>query len=118
TKFILPLPGKIVSVVAGNARDLSAGDPTHQIKLGMKDVMVMREQDGSFAALDLKCTHAGCIVHWQPNQKIFKCPCHGGEYDATGKVIKGPPPRPLNRLQVAVNNHGDITVTDLPAANV
>lgn len=117
TKFILPLPGQIVSAVAGNARDISAGDP-RVIKLGMKDVMVMRAQDGSFMALDLKCTHAGCIVKWQPDQKLFKCPCHGGEYDASGKVVKGPPPRPLNKLQISVNNHGDIIVTDLPAANV
>src|SRR5690348_11581609 len=97
TKFILPLPGQIVSMLAGNARDPSAGDPTHVIKLGMNDVMLLREQDGSFVALDLKCTHAGCIVNWPPDQNNFKCPCHGGEYDTNGKVVKGPPPRPLNR---------------------
>ena len=28
--------------------------------------------------------------------KKFRCPCHGGVYDADGKVLEGPPPRPLD----------------------
>jgi hypothetical protein len=32
----------------------------------------------------------------------FICPCHGGVYDFSGKVIGGPPPRPLDRFQTRV----------------
>ncbi|MEJ5172427.1 MAG: Rieske 2Fe-2S domain-containing protein [Hydrogenothermaceae bacterium] len=42
------------------------------------------------------CTHLGCIPNWEADKKIWHCPCHGGEYDACGKNIFGPPPRPLD----------------------
>ncbi|SNZ07871.1 ubiquinol-cytochrome c reductase iron-sulfur subunit [Persephonella hydrogeniphila] len=42
------------------------------------------------------CTHLGCIPNWEPDKKIFKCPCHGGEFNACGVNIFGPPPRPLD----------------------
>ncbi len=42
------------------------------------------------------CTHLGCIPNWEPDRQIFKCPCHGGEYNACGVNTFGPPPRPLD----------------------
>jgi len=40
------------------------------------------------------CTHLGCIPAWKEN--MWKCACHGGEFDASGKNTFGPPPRPLD----------------------
>ena len=34
----------------------------------------------------------------------FICPCHGGVYDFQGKVIGGPPVRPLDRFQTRVRD--------------
>ncbi|MBZ7932539.1 ubiquinol-cytochrome c reductase iron-sulfur subunit [Campylobacter sp. RM10543] len=42
------------------------------------------------------CTHLGCIPAYHPSEQIFKCACHGGEFDTSGKNIFGPPPRPLD----------------------
>jgi ubiquinol-cytochrome c reductase iron-sulfur subunit len=42
------------------------------------------------------CTHLGCIPAWEPDKKIFKCACHGGEFDACGTNTFGPPPRPFD----------------------
>ena len=39
------------------------------------------------------CTHLGCIPAWKKD--VWKCACHGGEFDATGKQTFGPPPKPL-----------------------
>jgi menaquinol-cytochrome c reductase iron-sulfur subunit len=55
-------------------------------------------------ALSPVCTHLGCGVSWDEKQKKFFCPCHGGVYDAEGKVIAGPPPHPLDRLEVKVED--------------
>ncbi|RXJ94362.1 ubiquinol-cytochrome c reductase iron-sulfur subunit [Malaciobacter molluscorum] len=40
------------------------------------------------------CTHLGCIPAWKKTK--WKCPCHGGEFNASGEEIFGPPPRPLD----------------------
>lgn len=56
-------------------------------------------------ALDSTCTHLGCRTRFNPDSKLIECPCHGGVYDATGKVIGGPPPSPLQSLATRVENN-------------
>lgn len=41
------------------------------------------------------CTHLGCIPAYAPSEGLFKCACHGGEFDISGRNIFGPPPKPL-----------------------
>lgn len=41
------------------------------------------------------CTHLGCIPSWLPNKEIFKCACHGGEFNVDGVNTFGPPPTPM-----------------------
>jgi Rieske Fe-S protein len=53
------------------------------------------------------CTHLGCQVLWDASKKHFKCPCHGGVYDASGKVLDGPPPRPLTVIEARVEGTDD-----------
>jgi menaquinol-cytochrome c reductase iron-sulfur subunit len=50
------------------------------------------------------CTHMGCNVVWNSEKQRFLCPCHGGQYLADGRNVAGPPPRPLDRLPVRVEN--------------
>lgn len=60
-------------------------------------------------ALSLVCTHLACIVKWDETEQLLKCPCHAGFFDPTGKVLAGPPPRPLPQLKVMVRE-GQIMV--------
>lgn len=39
------------------------------------------------------CTHLGCIPAWKKD--VWKCACHGGEFNANGEETFGPPPKPL-----------------------
>ncbi|MGE5239163.1 MAG: ubiquinol-cytochrome c reductase iron-sulfur subunit [Chloroflexota bacterium] len=48
------------------------------------------------------CTHLGCFVNWDSRKKEFICPCHAGRYSVDGKVIGGPPPRPLTELPLSI----------------
>jgi Rieske Fe-S protein len=48
------------------------------------------------------CTHQGCIVKWQPERRLFSCPCHQGLFDQRGNVVSGFPQLPLPRLNVGV----------------
>lgn len=60
--------------------------------------------DGGFLAVSSKCTHLGCAVPWNPEQKKFICPCHASEFDIFGNVISSPAPRALDLFKVTVIN--------------
>ena len=65
-------------------------------------VFIDREGDG-YRAMSSTCAHLGCRVKWDAESKHFLCPCHGGVYDREGRVLSGPPPRPLDRIAVRLN---------------
>ena len=39
---------------------------------------------------------------YSPGSAGYVCPCHGGAYDSRGLVTGGPPPRPLDRVDIKV----------------
>jgi Rieske Fe-S protein len=53
--------------------------------------------------LNAICTHLGCVVPWNKAENKFICTCHGSQYNAEGKVIRGPAPlvRPLSSPIIA-----------------
>lgn len=53
--------------------------------------------------LSATCTHLGCQVRWEAAETKFRCPCHGGVFDAQGRVVEGPPPRALDRFDVRID---------------
>jgi len=60
---------------------------------------VYKGPKGKITALSPVCTHAGCIVNFNPEEKTWDCPCHGGRYDIDGNVISGPPLKNLARYK-------------------
>ena len=65
--------------------------------------------EAEIAALNIICTHLGCIPNWLPNDRKFKCPCHGSGYRPDGINFEGPTPRPLERFRLFVKG-GEIIV--------
>lgn len=59
---------------------------------------------GRFTVFDVRCTHLGCPVTWDQKEQKFYSPCHGGVFDTEGRVLAGPPPRPLDRYEVKIEN--------------
>jgi len=55
-------------------------------------------EDEQFVVISTRCMHLGCPVRYTPPAERFICPCHGGVYDFQGKVVGGPPVRPLDRF--------------------
>ncbi|MEX0993105.1 MAG: Rieske (2Fe-2S) protein [Solirubrobacterales bacterium] len=60
------------------------------------------EKPGQIVALSTRCAHLGCPVRWVAPTERFVCPCHGGVYDFEGRVVGGPPVRPLDRFKTRV----------------
>jgi nitrite reductase/ring-hydroxylating ferredoxin subunit len=74
---------------------------------GPRPSMLIHHEDGSYSAFDAVCTHLGCTVRFEPENRRIHCPCHGGVYDInTGAVVSGPPPRALKayRAEAADGN--------------
>jgi menaquinol-cytochrome c reductase iron-sulfur subunit len=69
-----------------------------------KSVYVLTDDGRSYVAMSNICTHLGCRVRWIADQSEFFCPCHNAVYDREGNVVSGPPPRPLDRFQVKVED--------------
>lgn len=63
--------------------------------------LILHRPEGILAVSQV-CTHLGCIVKWDGERQRFQCPCHDGFFDQSGKVISGPPPAPLEPLDVKI----------------
>ena len=69
-----------------------------------KSVYILTTDGRTYIAMSNICTHLGCRIRWITEQNEFFCPCHNGVFDSSGNVTGGPPPRPLDRYDVKVEN--------------
>jgi glycine/D-amino acid oxidase-like deaminating enzyme/nitrite reductase/ring-hydroxylating ferredoxin subunit len=69
--------------------DIAPGDGA-VIRDGMKKIAMYRDPRGTLLQFSAVCPHLGCIVHWNPTERTFDCPCHGSRFDKRGEVINGP----------------------------
>ena len=93
--------GRVEALPVGEPRSLdyvvTEKDGWMETKV-VKAVWAIKQEDGSVTVFSPICTHLGCGFRWNRKDGQFQCPCHGSIYDATGKVLAGPAPRPLDRL--------------------
>jgi Rieske Fe-S protein len=69
--------------------------------------IAIRMADGTLAAYSAVCTHLSCTVLWNRTAARIDCPCHDGEFDPLdGRVLAGPPPRPLPRIELEERSDG------------
>ena len=86
-----------------------ANGESKTIRFGRYPAIVINTSEG-LRAYSAVCTHFACIVKWNLERNEIECPCHAGYFDPyNGEVISGPPPTPLDALQVEVVD-GDIYV--------
>ncbi len=62
-------------------------------------VGAVRVSATQFAAYTLACTHQGTTVNL--SGKVWTCPNHGAQFDASGRVTRGPATTPLAALAAA-----------------
>ena len=66
-------------------------------------VYVMHAREGFFA-MSAVCTHLGCLTRYEQDNDRILCPCHGSRFATDGSVAAGPAPKPLHRLELALED--------------
>jgi cytochrome b6-f complex iron-sulfur subunit len=95
------------SVVAARVGDLKPNEG-RIFKFGNAPGILILKPGGdpkdarSYVSFTAVCTHLNCTVQYQPEKKDIWCACHNGHYDLNGRVISGPPPKPLQEYRVAI----------------
>jgi cytochrome b6-f complex iron-sulfur subunit len=117
-RYLKPLPA---SGPAGPARltpaetDKLAREHFVIVPVAGKRVLVFRDEKGTVRALDARCTHEGCTVQWLHGESAVWCACHNARFDADGRVLSGPPPRPLPKYAARQEDDGGVLVFTEPA---
>jgi len=65
-------------------------------------IYLNRNEDNSYNALLMLCTHKQCEL--RPTGFFLSCPCHGSQFSNKGKVLKPPADEPLKKLDVITDN--------------
>lgn len=93
--------------VVGRASDVQPGSVRFFSYPTQADPCILvRRSNGEFTAFSQKCTHLSCAVYYAADRDRLECPCHEGYFSAAdGRVLQGPPPRPLP--QVKLERRGD-----------
>jgi glycine/D-amino acid oxidase-like deaminating enzyme/nitrite reductase/ring-hydroxylating ferredoxin subunit len=85
-----------------DADELQAGEGGI-IVTGLHKTAIYRDENRALHAFTAVCSHLGCIVQWNADEKSFDCPCHGSRFSCNGEVINGP--ATSNLKQVTIKNN-------------
>ena len=83
--------------LSAKPRDFEALTPGEAaiVKIDGHNVAAYRDPQGKVHAVSAACTHLGCLVGWNENDRSWDCPCHGSRFAFDGAVIHGPAVKPL-----------------------
>lgn len=51
---------------------------------------VYKDEQGKTYTVSPTCTHLGCRLEWNPDEKSWDCPCHGSRFDYKGNLLDNP----------------------------
>jgi len=65
-------------------------------------IAVYKDKQNTLCALSAVCTHLHCIVEFNTAEQTWDCPCHGSRFATSGKVIRGPATKALEKKELSV----------------
>jgi Rieske Fe-S protein len=71
------------------------------VEVAGERVAAYRDPSGRLQAVSPLCTHMKCVVHWNPVETTWDCPCHGSRFTPDGRVLCGPAHEPLEHKPLA-----------------
>ena len=111
---VLSQVGHTVKSVIGDrvamltAHDVADLEPDHGaiVRADGHAVAAFRDEHGTVTAVSARCTHLGCIVHFNVAERTWDCPCHGSRFALDGHVIDGPATANLTPVHVDQASNG------------
>lgn len=49
-----------------------------------------KDEKGGLHMVSKRCTHMGCCLEWNPDERSWDCPCHGSRFGTDGKLLDNP----------------------------
>ena len=94
--------GEWPEAVVARASDIAPGTVRFfKYPTDTEPCILVRRTNGELSAFSQKCTHLSCAVYYAAERDRLECPCHEGYFSAeNGRVLQGPPPRPLPRIRI------------------
>lgn len=100
--FMEELVGGLVSYF--KKKPAQREDSIEDIQVGDGKIVVIdgkkygayRDEANLIHIVGAECTHMGCIIKWNRDEKSWDCPCHGSRFTNKGTVINGPANKDLN----------------------
>jgi cytochrome b6-f complex iron-sulfur subunit len=80
------------------------------VRAGAARILVFEDSEQRLRAMSARCTHEGCTVQYVPGESVIWCACHNGRFDLDGRVLAGPPPRPLEKYACQREPDGAVLV--------
>jgi glycine/D-amino acid oxidase-like deaminating enzyme/nitrite reductase/ring-hydroxylating ferredoxin subunit len=76
--------------------DIGRGEAS-LLTIASEKLAAYRDEQDRLHVVSAVCTHMKCLVHWNPSERSWDCPCHGSRFHYDGSVIEGPAMMPLKR---------------------
>jgi Rieske Fe-S protein len=101
--------GTITLTIDANS-PLAAVGSAALVQASNNSLLVARTAQDTFTAVTAICTHQACTITGYNNQ-VYTCPCHGSQFNTSGRVVRGPATSALRTFQTQfANNQLIITV--------
>ncbi|MFL5181030.1 MAG: FAD-dependent oxidoreductase [Microvirga sp.] len=91
---VAKLAAKLAPGEVGSIEEIPFGEGAI-LRQGLSKLAVYLDESGKPYKRSAACTHAGCIVQWNPFEKCWDCPCHGSHFAPDGTAINAPAVAPL-----------------------
>ncbi|NCC87286.1 MAG: FAD-dependent oxidoreductase [Clostridia bacterium] len=78
-----------LSITQKTIDDLTT-DSADVVEVDGEPMGVYKDKDNNVFVIRARCSHLGCRLEWNKDEKSWDCPCHGSRYDYKGNLLDGP----------------------------